>query len=131
MLFELHLYGDGPVRGEMESRVAALGLQDCVRFQGRTSNVNEVYDGSLCVVNPADVEPFPMTLLEPMARKTPVVATRCGGPSDIVVDGRCGYLVDRGDAAAMADRMQAVAGIARVGPAPGRRGFSADRHALQ
>ena len=49
-----------------------------------------------------------MTLIEPMARKTPVVATRCGGPSDIVVDGQCGYLVDRGDAAAMADRMQAL-----------------------
>ncbi len=106
--FELDLYGDGPVRGEMKSQAAGLGLQDCVHFPGRTSDVRAVYDRSLCVVNPADTEPFPMTLLEPMARKTPVVATRSGGPSDIVVDGQCGYLVDRGDAAAMADRMKAL-----------------------
>jgi len=106
--FELHLYGDGPVRAEMERRTALLGLQDQVRFQGRTADVNQVYDSSLCVVNPADVEPFSMTLIEPMARKTAVVATRSGGPSDVVVDRQCGYLVDRGDAAAMADRMQAL-----------------------
>jgi glycosyltransferase involved in cell wall biosynthesis len=107
-LFELHLYGDGPLRNEIERRAAALGLHDCVCFQGRTANVNEVYDGSLGVINPADVEPFPMTLIEPMARKTPVVATRSGGPNDIVVDGQTGYLVERGDGAAMADRMQAL-----------------------
>ena len=122
-VFELDLYGDGPVRGEMERRVAELGLQDCVRFQGRTTNVGKVYDGSLCVVNPADVEPFPMTLIEPMARKTPVVATRCGGPCDIVVDGQCGYLVDRGDAAAMADRMQAIAESPELAQRLGEGGF--------
>ena len=106
--FELDLYGDGPLRREMKRQTAVLGLQDRVHFHGRTSRVGDVYDASLCVVNPADVEPFPMTLIEPMARKTPVVATRSGGPSDIVVDGQCGYLVDRGDAAAMADRLQAL-----------------------
>jgi glycosyltransferase involved in cell wall biosynthesis len=106
--FELHLYGDGAILDETRRRAEALGLQDHVRFQGRTNHVNEVYDQALCVVNPADAEPFPMTLLEPMARKTPVVATRCGGPSEIVVDGQSGYLVDRGDAAALADRLRAL-----------------------
>ena len=121
--FELHLYGDGEVRGEMERRAAALGLQDCVRFQGRTTNVQEVYDGSLGVVNPAQVEPFGMTLIEAMARKTPVVATRSGGPADIVVDGQSGYLVDRGDAAAMADRMQALLESPELAQRLGEEGF--------
>ena len=131
IVFELHLYGDGEVRGEMERRAAALGLQDCVRFQGRTTNVQEVYDRSLGVVNPAQVEPFGMTLIEAMARKTPVVATRSGGPADIVVDGQSGYLVDRGDAAAIADRMQALLESPDVGPTPGRRGLPAGLRALQ
>jgi len=121
--FELHLYGDGPLHDEMKTRAAALGLRDQVRFPGRTNRVNEVYDGALCVVNPADVEPFPMTLIEPMARKTPVVATRSGGPSDIVVDGQCGYLVDRGDAAAMADRMQALLASPELSRRMGEEGF--------
>ena len=106
--FELHLHGDGLIHAEMQERAVRLGLQDCVHFQGRTIDVRAVYDNALCVVNPADVEPFGMTLLEAMARKTPVVATRCGGPSEIVVDGQCGYLVDRGDASAMADRLRAL-----------------------
>jgi glycosyltransferase involved in cell wall biosynthesis len=121
--FELDLYGDGPLRGEMQSRAAALGLQDCVRFPGRTMNVGELYDRTLCAVNPADVEPFGMTLIEAMARKTPVVATRCGGPGDIVVDGRCGYLVERGDAAAMADRLQALLESPELARRMGEEGF--------
>ena len=121
--FDLHLYGDGPVRGEMEARAAALGLQECVRFHGRTADVGRVYDEALCVVNPADVEPFGMTLIEAMARKTPVLATRCGGPSEIVVDGQCGYLVDRGDAAAMAARMQSLLESPEAAQRLGEEGF--------
>jgi hypothetical protein len=98
-------------------------LQDCVRFPGRTSQVNEVYDSALCVINPADVEPFPMTLIEPLARKTPVLATRCGGPSDIVADGQCGYLVDRGDAAKMADRMHALLESPELAQRLGEEGY--------
>ena len=121
--FELHLYGDGPLRREIERRAAALGLHDCVHFQDRTANVHEVYDSSLGVVNPADVEPFPMTLIEPMARKTPVLATRSGGPSEIVVDGQTGYLVERGDAAAMADRMRALLDSPELAQRLGEEGF--------
>ena len=106
--FEMHLYGEGVVRSQMENQAAELGLQDCVRFRGRTTNIQEVYDRCLGVVNPAQVEPFGMTLIEAMARKTPVVATRSGGPADIVVDGQTGFLVDRGDATALAARLQAL-----------------------
>ena len=77
--FELKLYGDGPLRDTWQRQIGASGLQDCVRFPGRTTDVEQVYDQSLCVVNPADAEPFPMTLIEPLARKTPVVATRSAG----------------------------------------------------
>ena len=123
VFFELDLYGDGEVRGEMQRRAATLGLQDCVRFQGRTTHVHKVYDRSLGIVNPAQVEPFGMTLIEAMARKTPVVATRCGGPADIVVDGQSGYLVERGDAAAIADRMQALLESPELAQRLGEEGF--------
>ena len=38
-----------------------------------------------------------------MAVETPVVATRCGGPSEIIEDGSNGFLVDVKDALGMAD----------------------------
>ncbi len=45
-------------------------------------------------VNPALTEPFGLTLIEAAASGLPVVATRDGGPSDIVAQCRHGVLVD-------------------------------------
>ena len=46
-----------------------------------------------------------MVVIEAMASATPVVSTRSGGPDGIITDGVDGYLVDRDDAEAMADRI--------------------------
>lgn len=48
-------------------------------------------------------EPFGMPLVEAMASTTPVIATRGGAFPEIVEDGRSGLLVERADAAALAD----------------------------
>ena len=45
-------------------------------------------------INPALIEPFGLTVIEAMSCGVPVVATRHGGPSEIISDGENGYLVD-------------------------------------
>jgi sucrose-phosphate synthase len=45
-------------------------------------------------INPALTEPFGLTLLEAAASGLPIVATRNGGPVDILANCRCGELVD-------------------------------------
>jgi phosphatidylinositol alpha-mannosyltransferase len=50
-------------------------------------------------------EAFGITLLEAMASKTPVVATRQGGVSEIIRNGRTGILVRRGDAKKLAEAL--------------------------
>lgn len=54
-------------------------------------------------VNPAFHEPFGLTLLEAAAAGAPVVATRNGGPSDIVATVGHGFLVDPRNGEAVAD----------------------------
>ena len=49
-------------------------------------------------------EPFGMVLLEAMAAKVPVVATRYGGPIEIFDGGNCGALVPPEDGNAIAER---------------------------
>jgi glycosyltransferase involved in cell wall biosynthesis len=44
-----------------------------------------------------------MPIIEAMACEVPVVATRSGGIPEIVAAGRTGLLVERGDAAALAE----------------------------
>lgn len=59
-------------------------------------------------VNPALHEPFGLTLVEAAAAGVPVVATRAGGPADIVARIGHGVLVDPRDDAAIAAAARAI-----------------------
>jgi glycosyltransferase involved in cell wall biosynthesis len=50
-------------------------------------------------------EVFGYVIAEAMSRGKPMVATRVGGIPELVEDGRTGFVVDRGDAGAIADRI--------------------------
>ncbi|CAO2143789.1 unnamed protein product [Urochloa humidicola] len=56
-------------------------------------------------INPALVEPFGLTLIEAAAYGLPVVATKNGGPVDIIAALHNGLLVDPHDAAAITDAL--------------------------
>lgn len=64
-----------------------------------------LYRRADCWLMPSVEEGFGMPGLEAAACGCPVIATRCGGPEDYVVDGETGYLVPVGDAEAMAARI--------------------------
>jgi sucrose-phosphate synthase len=59
-------------------------------------------------INPALTEPFGLTLLEALASGLPIVATRDGGPKDIVANCRGGVLVDPTDTSAMAQAIKEI-----------------------
>ncbi len=101
--------GDGPVRGDMEARAAALGLGGRVRFTGfvaRTLPLLRAAD--LLVHTSTEPEPFGRVLLEGMASGVPVVASDLGATREIVTDGVDGFLAPAGDAAALATRIETV-----------------------
>src|SRR5262249_4592836 len=62
---------------------------------------------SAVVVLPSRAESFGATLIEAMACGTPVVATRCGGPEEVVTR-EVGQLVPPEDPAALAAALAAV-----------------------
>jgi glycosyltransferase involved in cell wall biosynthesis len=51
-------------------------------------------------------EPFGTVVCEAMSRGKPVIATRPGGHTDMVIDGETGLLIERGDVAALAEAMR-------------------------
>lgn len=59
-------------------------------------------------VNPALTEPFGLTLVEAAASGVPVVATRDGGPLDIIAQCHNGLLIDPLDPAAIADALRRI-----------------------
>lgn len=88
--------------------VASLGLENRVTFLGTVENVNTLLSKSSLYVCSSLHEGFSLTTVEAMAAGLPVVATRCGGPEEIVVEGETGLLVPIADSRALAAGILAV-----------------------
>ena len=93
----------------LRRRARELSLDDRVTFAGRQppAEVARVMRESAVVVLPSRAETFGSVLIEALASGTPVVATRSGGPEDIVTSD-VGRLVPVGDPHALADALVAV-----------------------
>jgi len=125
---------DEPADGheaEIRQRVDRLGLRETVRFVGAQPQeaLRDYYVAADVTVLPSYYESFGMVALEAMACGSPVIGSRVGGLATTVRDGVTGFLVPDGDAAALADRLEAVAGDADLRFRLGREGVQwAARH---
>ncbi len=89
--------------------VQALGLSDRVRFLGEVApnDVAALMRQSALLVVPSRRETFSLVTAEALASGTPVVATRCGGPEEIITE-ETGLLTEVDDAAALAIAIEAA-----------------------
>lgn len=78
---------------------------DRIEFRDSSDDLRHDHADASASLNFSASESFSMTCLEASAAALPVIATRCGGPEEIVEDGKTGFLVPVGDIDAMADRM--------------------------
>jgi len=94
----LVLTGDDPNDYLLESASEA-GVLSKVDFVGRQTEQQliSLYQGAEVFVLSSNQEGLGISILEAMACGVPVVATNCGGPDNIVVDGKTGFLVDLND----------------------------------
>jgi len=88
--------GDSPYVAEVRERIRDLGLVSYVKFLGFRDDVWNIVHHCELVVQPSHSEGFGLAVLEAMAAAKPVIATRSGGPEDIVEDNISGLLVAPG-----------------------------------
>jgi len=105
---KLLLIGDGEPDYvcELKNLVTHLGLKGRVIFGGKSDHVPSILkmcDGKILA---SQKEAFGAALVEAMAASLPVIATRSGGPEEIVVDGETGWLVNAGDPEALAEAIR-------------------------
>jgi len=94
--------GEGSREESLREQIRATGLKETVELLGfRTDALALIAAGDVFVL-PSLAEPFGLVILEAMALGRPVVATRAGGPREIVIDGRTGLLTPPQDPEALA-----------------------------
>jgi glycosyltransferase involved in cell wall biosynthesis len=94
--------GDAAYSRELRSQCERLGLSGDVAFTGYRSDVSDVMRAFDVYALTSRSEGFSLSTIEAMASGLAVVATRCGGPEQILEDGATGLLVDNGSASAVA-----------------------------
>jgi len=99
----LVILGDGPLRGELSSLAASLGVADRVDMPGFVENPLPFISRSAALVLSSRFEGFGNVLAEALACGAQTVSTNCPfGPSEILADGRFGRLTPVGDPESMA-----------------------------
>ena len=109
--FEFHIFGEAGSKTEVkymsQLKRQADGLP--VMWHGKLGHgqIEAAYAMIDVVLLPSIyTEVFGLTLLEALSVGRPVIASRCGGPEDIVVDGQNGVLVPANDPIALAAAIQ-------------------------
>lgn len=100
------LVGEGGLRGAVESRVRAHGLQDRVELVGAVDDVPQRLALSQLFVLASTREGLPLSVLEAMRAGLPVVTTDAGGAGEAVLDGVTGFVTPRRDVAAFAGALR-------------------------
>jgi glycosyltransferase involved in cell wall biosynthesis len=103
------LFGDGPLKEELEERCARLGLTGRVRFAGQRQDIRRWLPFFDLFVLPSAWEGLSQALLEAMAAGLPVAATAVGGNPEAVLEGETGLLIPPGDPTALASAIARLA----------------------
>jgi len=109
-----HLFGDGPLRHEMEDATRAFEIVDLVQFCGTSRGIERPLTEADCVIIPSRWEGMPFVLLEAGRHGKDVICSDERGISEVTDNGRCATLFKNGDAASLAHALSNyVLGVGR------------------
>lgn len=103
----LVVVGEGPEQGNLLALARELGVAKQVNFVGNQPHERtlEFYRGCLFFALSSRVEGLPLVIVEAMANRKAVVATKVDGVPEIVQDGTTGLLVEPEDPQSLAEAL--------------------------
>lgn len=93
----LLMIGEGPEVESSEDLAREYGLQDRVKFLGKSHEVVRLLKYSDLFILPSEKESFGLAALEAMAGYTPVISSNTGGLPEVNLHGQTGFLSRVGD----------------------------------
>ncbi|MCC5940943.1 MAG: glycosyltransferase [Balneolaceae bacterium] len=110
------IFGDGPLLIVLKDIAAESGIENQIQFKGfqPVSEIIKAHDSHSIFLAPSvtasdgDMEGLPNTILEAMAKGTPVVSTKHAAIPEAVVHQKSGFLVEERDSEAIADCIEEI-----------------------
>ena len=133
--FRCEIIGEGLIENELRGQIDELCLQDKVVLTGAKpqSQLRRRLAAANVFVLPSVIDPeggmdnLPTVIMEAMATGLPVVSTNIGGIPEMVIENETGFLVQPGDAVAMADAINKIVGDASMARRLGQSAYEQAR----
>lgn len=106
--YKVEIYGEGPLRGELEALIKEKKMENRVFLMGRVDNIQKYTASAEIFVLPSNSEGMPNALLEGMALGLACISTDCpiGGPAMIINNNENGLLVPMNDVDKMSQAVE-------------------------
>ena len=111
---KLVFVGDGPARSEWEEMVREYGVEAVFKGWMHGRELSEEYARAWVLVLPSRSNPkvwtesLGLVLVEAMMHGTPVIASRAGGPLDVISEGEDGFFFEVEDYEDLADKLERI-----------------------
>jgi glycosyltransferase involved in cell wall biosynthesis len=99
------IVGRGKLLETLQQEVRELGIQNNIHFLGFREDIPALLQAIDVFVLPSLSEGLPLSVLEAMASKKPIIATKVGGLPEVVIDGQSGLLVLPKDPVELAEKI--------------------------
>lgn len=114
--FQITIVGDGELRKELQEYVEKSGIGNFVKFLGAKPNhelpyiyaKHDLFVGPSIRTSTGDTEGLGLTFVEAGMSGCVLIGTDVGGISDVIRDGKTGYLIPEKNSAAIAERITHV-----------------------
>ena len=129
--FRCEIIGEGSLENELREQIGHFGLRNRVALPGAKSQweVRQRLAASNVFVLPSVIDPeggmdnLPTVIMEAMATGLPVISTVIGGIPEMVIESETGFLVQPGDAVALAGAIEKVIDDRSLAQSLGEAGY--------
>ena len=96
-IFHILISGDGSLRNKFIKRIGENKLESHITFIGNIKNIPEFLSALDIYIQPSVTEGFPLSVLEAMASRLPIISSNAGGSKEMIIDGENGMTYESGD----------------------------------
>ncbi len=104
--YVLDIYGEGPLREELQQQINDLKLTEAVTLHGNVLNIHQQMADAEIFVLPSDFEGQSNALLEAMMMGLPCIAANYAGCDEVIRNGENGLIIPCGDQSALEVAME-------------------------